>query len=164
MIILFALYGGFLYLRPIVIYQMPINAWNREIWNVPDSTQKEESFVVYNSMWKNDQEIMDSIIAFNDRTISLDTISKYLNGYKRMFFKRTTTLNKHYQETKDGSDVIYDYAKERILIIIWTITDDTINIEIDNKYYRLPINTSEANLATSISRLQNSKEYLYYEY
>lgn len=167
LIILLVSCGGaviyILFSRPIAIYQIPINAWNRKIWNVPGPTQKEESFVVYNSMWKNEQEIKDSIIAFNDRTICLDTINKYPKGYTRMFFKKTTTINKDYQEAEDGSDIIYDYADERILLITWTIIDDMIEIQVDGKYYKLPVNTNETNLVRSIYLLQNRKEYLYYE-
>lgn len=35
-----------LYFAPIKIYLMPINAWERQIWSGPTSTQKEENFVV----------------------------------------------------------------------------------------------------------------------
>lgn len=81
-----------------------------------------------------------------------------------MFFKRTTTLNKHYQEAKDGSDIIYDYANERILLIEWRIIDDFMEIKVDGRYYKLPANTDETDLIRSIRLLQNRKEYLYYDY
>lgn len=168
LIILLVFCGGIviytLFFRPIAIYQMPINAWNRKVWSAPNPTQKEESFVVYNSMWKSEHEIYDSIIAFNDRTICLDTINKYIKGYTRMFFKKTTTLNKHYQEAEDGSDIIYDYADERILLITWKLIEDMIEIKVGGKYYRLPANINETNLIRSIYLLQNRIEYLYYEY
>ena len=36
------------YLSPIEIYEMPINVWKRSVWDGPDSTQKEENYVIYN--------------------------------------------------------------------------------------------------------------------
>lgn len=83
-----------LYFAPIKIYLMPINAWERQIWSGPTSTQKEENFVVYNHLFKSKQTLIDSIIAFHDRTIRLDSIKKYPDGYCRSFFKRSTVLDK----------------------------------------------------------------------
>lgn len=76
-----------LYFAPIKIYLMPINAWERQIWSGPTSTQKEENFVVYNHLFKSKQTLIDSIIAFHDRTIRLDSIKKYPDGYCRSFSK-----------------------------------------------------------------------------
>ena len=94
-----------LYFAPIKIYLMPINAWERQIWSGPTSTQKEENFVVYNHLFKSKQTLIDSIIAFHDRTIRLDSIKKYPDGYCRSFFKRSTVLDKYYREEPNGSEL-----------------------------------------------------------
>ena len=86
-----------LYFAPIKIYLMPINAWERQIWSGPTSTQKEENFVVYNHLFKSKQTLIDSIIAFHDRTIRLDSIQKYQDGYCRSFFTRSPVLDKYYR-------------------------------------------------------------------
>ena len=68
------------YLSPIEIYERPINAWKRPVYSTPDSTQRQEFFVIYNYLGKSEQQIRDSITAYNDRTISPDTIRKYQAG------------------------------------------------------------------------------------
>lgn len=74
-------------LMPPKIYLMPINAWERKIWMGPGITQKEENYVVYWHLFKNEQALADCIIAFNDRTLSMDSIEKYPDGYCRSFSK-----------------------------------------------------------------------------
>ena len=103
-----------LYFAPIKIYLMPINAWERQIWSGPTSTQKEENFVVYNHLFKSKQTLIDSIIAFHDRTIRLDSIKKYPDGYCRSFFKRSTVLDKYYREEPNGSDIIFDHRDKQL--------------------------------------------------
>ena len=48
-----------LYFAPIKIYLMPINAWERQIWSGPTSTQKEENFVVYNHLFKSNATLSE---------------------------------------------------------------------------------------------------------
>lgn len=64
---------------------MPIDAWERKIWMGPSSTQKEENYVVYNHLCKSEQTLIDSIIAFNDRTIRLDSIKNILIAIAEAF-------------------------------------------------------------------------------
>ena len=90
------------------------------------STQKEENFVVYNHLFKSKQTLIDSIIAFHDRTIRLDSIKKYPDGYCRSFFKRSTVLDKYYREEPNGSDIIFDQRDKQILAVEWRITGDTV--------------------------------------
>ncbi|WP_052081950.1 SH2 domain-containing protein [Porphyromonas macacae] len=106
------------YLSPIEIYEMPINAWKRKVWNIPGPTRKEENLVIYNHLGKSEQQIRDAVIAYNDRTVSIDTIKKY-RIYSRDFFKRDRTLNKHYTEEPDGSDIIFDHAERGVFSIRW---------------------------------------------
>ncbi len=145
-----------LYFLPVKFYLMPIDAWKRKIWMGPSSTQKEENFVVYNHLCKSEQTLIDSIIAFNDRTIQLDSIRKYPDGYCRSFFKRSMDLGKDYQEEVDGSDIIYDHFDKRILLFEWRIVNDTVCVYFFNKYCKVPLTDIDTD-AISISRLSNLK-------
>lgn len=120
---------------------MPIDAWERKIWMGPSSTQKEENYVVYNHLCKSEQTLIDSIIAFNDRTIRLDSIKKYPDSYCRSFFRRSIILNKDYREEANGSDIIYDHFDKRILSFEWRIVNDTVmSISLINVVkYLLPV-------------------------
>ena len=150
------------YLSPIEIYEMPINAWKRPVWDGPDSTQKEENYVIYNHLGKSEQQIIDSVIAYNDRTISVDTIIKYRKGYFRYFFKRDRTLNKYYKEEPDGSDIIFDHAKRNIFFIRWKIdrSDSLVDIKVNGESYRVPISDSTWHIISSIRLLESNDKYL----
>ncbi|WP_052100774.1 hypothetical protein [Porphyromonas gulae] len=154
------------YLSPIEIYEMPINAWKRQVWNWPDSTQREESYVIYNHLGKSEQQIRDAIIAYNERTISIDTIRKYWGGYTRDFFTRDRILNKHYTEEPDGSDIIFDHTKRRVYSIRWEIDkyNSLINIDIPMKTYRVPISDSTWHIISSIQLLESNDKYLVWTY
>ncbi|ATR92904.1 MULTISPECIES: hypothetical protein [Bacteroidales] len=150
------------YLSPIEIYEMPINAWKRPVYSTPDSTQRQEFFVIYNYLGKSDQQIRDSITAYNDRTISPDTIRKYKKGYYRAFYKRDWTLNKHYAEEPDGSDIIFDHGKRRIFSIRWEIDrcDILVDIKIWGESYRVPISDSTWHIISSVRLLESNDKYL----
>ncbi|WP_025004911.1 hypothetical protein [Porphyromonas macacae] len=152
------------YLSPIKIYEMPINAWKRQVWNWPDSTQKEENYVIYNHFLKPEQQIIDSVIAYNERTIRIDTIKKYKEWYYRAFYKRDWTLNKHYKEEPDGSDIIFDHGKRRIFSIRWEIDrcDSLVDIKIWGESYRVPISDSTWQIISSIRLLESNDKYLCY--
>ena len=153
-------------LSPIKIYEMPINAWKRQVWNWPDSTQKEENYVIYNHSLKPEQEIFDSVIAYNERTIHIDTIKKYREWYYRAFYKRDWTLNKHYTEEPDGSDIIFDHGNRRILSISWEIDkcDSLVDIKIGGASYRVPISDSTSHIISSIRLLESNDKYLVWTY
>ncbi|WP_052102006.1 hypothetical protein [Porphyromonas gulae] len=151
------------YLSPIEIYEMPINAWKRPVWDGPDSTQKEENYVIYNHLGKSEQQIRDTIIAYNDRTVSIDTITKYKEGYYRVFYKRDRTLNKHYTEEPDGSDIIFDHAERNVFFIRWEINSDSlIDIKVNGESYRVPISNSTWYIISSIRLLESNDQYLRY--
>ncbi|RHO66365.1 hypothetical protein DW083_19100 [Parabacteroides sp. AF48-14] len=151
LIICTAIYWGF-YFMPVRFYLMPIDAWERKIWMGPSSTQKEENYVVYNHLCKNERTLIDSIIAFNDRTIRLDSIKKYPDGYRRSFFRRSIILNKDYREEANGSDIIYDHFDKRILLFEWRIINDTVYVEFFDKRCKVPLTGVDKD-AISISKL-----------
>lgn len=151
LIICTAIYWGF-HFMPITFYLMPIDAWGRKIWMGPSTTQKEENYVVYNHLCKSERTLIDSIIAFNDRTIRLDSIKKYPDGYRRSFFKRSMTLNKDYREEANGSDIIYDHFDKRILLFEWRIVNDTVYVDLFDKCCKVPLAGADMD-AISISRL-----------
>ncbi|KGN75463.1 hypothetical protein HQ47_01935 [Porphyromonas macacae] len=153
-------------LSPIKIYEMPINAWKRQVWNWPDSTQKEENYVIYNHFLKSEQEILDSVIAYNERTIHIDTIKKYREWYYRAFYKRDWTLNKHYTEEPDGSDIIFDHGNRNVFSIVWEIQklDSFAYVKFGGVHYRVPITDSVWNIISSPEYLNKKKEYVYYIY
>ena len=144
-----------LYFAPIKIYLMPINAWERQIWSGPTSTQKEENFVVYNHLFKSKQTLIDSII---DRTIRLDSIKKYPDGYCRSFFKRSTVLDKYYREEPNGSDIIFDHRDKQILAVEWRITGDTVCANFFGKNYKVLITDTATISIYSLSQLVNEKQ------
>ncbi|SUB88612.1 Uncharacterised protein [Porphyromonas macacae] len=152
------------YLSPIKIYEMPINAWKRQVWNWPDSTQKEENYVIYNHFLKSEQEILDSVIAYNERTISIDTIRKYRERYTRDFFKRDRTLNKHYTEEPDGSDIIFDHGKRNVFSIVWEIKkqDSFAFVRYGGVYYKVPITDSVWHIISSKRLLESNDKYFRY--
>lgn len=147
-----------LYFAPIKIYLMPINAWERQIWSGPTSTQKEENFVVYNHLFKSKQTLIDSIIAFHDRTIRLDSIKKYPDGYCRSFFKRSTVLDKYYREEPNGSDIIFDHRDKQILAVEWRITGDAVCANFFGKNYKVLITDTATISIYSLSQLVNEKQ------
>ena len=57
-----------LYFAPIKIYLMPINAWERQIWSGPTSTQKEENFVVYNHLFKSKHSLTASLLSMTGQS------------------------------------------------------------------------------------------------
>ena len=154
------------YLSPIEIYEMPINAWKRPVYSTPDSTQRQEFFVIYNYLGKSEQQIRDSITAYNDRTISPDTIRKYQAGYLRAFYKRDWVLNKHYAEEPDGSDIIFDHGKRIALMVSWEKDkcDSLIEIVIPPKSYQVPISDSTWHIISSIRLLESNDKYLVWTY
>ena len=131
-----------LYFAPIKIYLMPINAWERQIWSGPTSTQKEENFVVYNHLFKSKQTLIDSIIAFHDRS----------------FFKRSTVLDKYYREEPNGSDIIFDHRDKQILAVEWRITGDTVCANFFGKNYKVLITDTATISIYSLSQLVNEKQ------
>ena len=153
------------YLSPIEIYEMPINAWKRKVWNIPGPTRKEENLVIYNHLGKSEMQIRDAVIAYNDMTVSIDTIKKY-RIYSRDFFKRDRTLNKHYTEEPDGSDIIFDHGNRRILSISWEIDkcDSLVDIKIGGASYRVPISDSTWHIISSIRLLESNDKYLVWTY
>lgn len=148
---------GWCYFVPVKFYLMPIDAWKRKIWMGPSSTQKEENYVVYNYLYKSEKTLIDSIIAFNDRTIRLDSIKKYPDGYCRSFFRRSMVLTKDYQEETDGSDIIYDHFDRRILLFEWQIVNDTVCVDIFDKHYKVPLTDIDTD-AISISGLSQRND------
>lgn len=155
LIVCILVYWG-LYFLPVKFYLMPIDAWKRKVWMGPSSTQKEENYIVYHYICKSEQTLIDSIIAFNDRTIHLDSIKKYPDGYRRSFFKRSVVLNKDYQEEVDGSDIIYDHFDKRILLFEWQIVNDTVCAYLFNRHYKIPLAGIDTD-ALSIHKLFNLK-------
>ena len=149
------------YLSPIEIYEMPINAWKRKVWNIPGPTRKEENLVIYNHLGKSEMQIRDAVIAYNDRTVSIDTIKKY-RIYSRDFFKRDRTLNKHYTEEPDGSDIIFDHAERGVFFIRWEKDrrDSLVDIEINSESYRVPISDSTWHIISSVRLLESNDKYL----
>ena len=133
------------YFAPIKIYLMPINAWERQIWSGPTSTQKEENFVVYNHLCKSEQTLIDSIIAFHDRTIRLDSIKKYPDGYRRSFFRRSTVLNKDYREESNGA-------------VEWRITGDTVCANSFSENYEVLLTDTATTSIYSLSKLVREKQ------
>ncbi|WP_025004054.1 hypothetical protein [Porphyromonas macacae] len=150
------------YLGPIEIYEMPINAWKRQVWDGPDSTQKEENYVIYNHLGKSEQQVLDSVMAFAERTMSIDTLKKYQSMYSRSFYKRDWTVNKHYKEELDGSDIIIDHGNRRICRILWVVEDEIANIYVGGKYYVVPISDSTWQIISSIRLLESNDQYLCY--
>ena len=150
------------YLSPIEIYEMPINAWKRPVWDGPDSTQKEENYVIYNHLGKPEQQVLDSVMAFAERTMSIDTLKKYQSMYSRSFYKRDWTVNKHYREEPDGSDIIIDHGNRRIYRILWVVEDEIANIYVGGKYYIVPISDSTWHIISSIRLLESNDKYLCY--
>lgn len=138
LVVVTVIYGAFRFM-PVRIYLMPIDAWERKIWMAPSSTQKEENYVVYNHLCKSEHTLIDSIIAFSDRTIRLDSIKKYPDGYRRSFFRRSIVLDKDYREETNGSDIIYDHFDERILFFEWRIVDDTVYADLFDKHRKIPL-------------------------
>ena len=134
-----AMIGLGLYFAPIRIYLMPIDAWKRPVWSGPGSTQKEENYVVYHHWFKSEQTLIDSVIAFQDRTIRLDSVKKYPDGYCRSFFKRSAVLDKYYREEEDGSDIIFDHADKRILFVEWRIAGDTVCRYFRGENHKFPL-------------------------
>ena len=110
-------------------------------------------------------QIRDAVIAYNDRTVSIDTIKKY-RIYSRDFFKRDRTLNKHYTEEPDGSDIIFDHGNRRILSISWEIDkcDSLVDIKIGGASYRVPISDSTWHIISSIRLLESNDKYLVWTY
>ncbi len=145
------MYWGFCRVS-VKFYLMLINAWERKIWMGPSPTQKEENYVVYHHFCKSERTLIDSIIAFNDRTIRPDSIRKYPDGYRRSFFKRSAVLNKDYREETDGSDMIYDHFDKRILLFEWRIVNDTVCVSLFGKQGKVPLADMDKD-ALSISRL-----------
>ena len=152
------------YLSPIEIYEMPINAWKRQVYSTPDSTQRQEFFMIYNYLGKSEQQIRDSITAYNDRTISPDTIRKYQAGYLRAFYKRDWVLNKHYAEEPDGSDIIFDHGERNVCFIRWEKgrRDSLVDINVDGESYRVPISDSTWHIISSMRLLESNDKYLCY--
>ncbi|WP_277134609.1 MULTISPECIES: hypothetical protein [Bacteroides] len=146
------------YFAPIKIYLMPINAWERQIWSGPTSTQKEENFVVYNHLCKSEQTLIDSIIAFHDRTIRLDSIKKYPDGYRRSFFRRSTVLNKDYREESNGADIIFDHMDKLILAVEWRITGDTVCANSFSENYEVLLTDTATTSIYSLSKLVREKQ------
>ncbi len=140
---------------PVEIYLMPINAWERKVWMGPTSTQKEENYVVYHHCFKSERTLINRIIAFNDRTIRLDSVKKYPDGYCRSFFKKDRFLTEHYREEEDGSDIIYDHFDKRILLFEWRLRNDTVYVEFFGKHGRVPLTCAD-NYAIRISTLSEA--------
>ena len=116
------------------------------------------SFVVYNHLFKSKQTLIDSIIAFHDRTIRLDSIKKCPDGYCRSFFKRSTVLDKYYREEPNGSDIIFDHRDKQILAVEWRNTGDTVCANFFGKNYKVLITDTATISIYSLSQLVNEKQ------
>lgn len=119
---------------------------------------KRGKLVVYNHLFKSKQTLIDSIIAFHDRTIRLDSIKKYPDGYCRSFFKRSTVLDKYYREEPNGSDIIFDHRDKQILAVEWRITGDTVCANFFGKNYKVLITDTATISIYSLSQLVNEKQ------
>lgn len=90
---------------------------------------KKEYFVITNP--PNDTiGLLELISAFNDSTLSVDSISKYKSGsYYRAFYEETRSFSRDYEEVSGwGSDRIEDHAKKRLLTIRWQESHGSQNL------------------------------------
>src|SRR5690554_600568 len=81
---------------------------------------KKEYFVITNP--PNDTiGLLELISAFNDSTLSIDSIKKYKSGsYYRAFYEETKKFSRNYEEISGwGSDRIEDHANDRLMGIFW---------------------------------------------
>lgn len=115
---------------------------------------KEENFVVYNHLFKSKQTLIDSIIAFHDRTIRLDSI-KNIQTAIAAAFQRSTVLDKYYREEPNGSDIIFDHRDKQILAVEWRITGDTVCANFFGKNYKVLITDTATISIYSLSQLVN---------
>jgi hypothetical protein len=81
---------------------------------------KKEYFVITNPP-SDTIELLELISAFNDSTLSVDSIKKYKSGsYYRAFFEETKKFSRDYEEISGwGSDRIEDHANDRLMGIFW---------------------------------------------
>ena len=91
---------------------------------------KKEYFVITNPP-KDTIELLELISAFNDSTLSVDSIIKYKSGsYYRVFYEETKKLSRDYKEVSGwGSDRIEDHATKRLFDISW---EESYNM--DNRF------------------------------
>lgn len=89
---------------PIEIYKMS----NLEYDN-------KDYYVIYNHEGKDDSTLVYSVVDFNRRTMSLDSILKR-DFYYRRFYKQDKILTKDYRE---DHGVIRDYADRCVIHIEW---------------------------------------------
>lgn len=73
-------------------------------------------YVIYNHRGKSENEIINSVVDFNQTTISLDTILKY-GFFCRIFYLKDKNLTRDFEE--GGEDSIMDYADEKFIDIAW---------------------------------------------
>ena|GEM_PF-5146374 len=142
--------------KPIEIYPMG------NIWEVYKSygNHKHEYYVVYNTGGKSPQEIENSILEFNRKTISIDTILKYDASYIRRFFKKTRTLTPDYKE--EGNDAILDHSDDSLLAIRWTRCRNSLICingggAFTERYFEYQFRLSEANLDSILNPVLKTK-------
>ena len=88
--------------------------------NVTKELSMYEYFVITNPP-KDTIALLELISAFNDSTLSVDSIKKYKSGsYYRAFYEETKKFSRDYEEISGwGSDRIEDHAKKILLDISW---------------------------------------------
>src|SRR5690554_6186282 len=97
--------------------------------NVTKELSMYEYFVITNP--PNDTiGLLELISAFNDSTLSVDSIRKYKSGsYYRAFYEETRSFSRDYEEVSGwGSDRIEDHAKKRLLTIRWQESHGSQNL------------------------------------
>lgn len=89
-----------------------------EIYRMSGIHNRQTSYyVIYNHRGKSDTALVNSVIDFNRRTISLDTILKY-DFYFRRFYKQDKDLTKDYDDKGDPEGMM-DYAERCIIHLSW---------------------------------------------
>ncbi|WP_088656060.1 hypothetical protein [Geofilum rhodophaeum] len=88
--------------------------------NVTKELSMYEYFVITNPP-KDTIALLELISAFNDSTLSIDSIKKYKSGsYYRAFYEETKKFSRNYEEISGwGSDRIEDHANDRLMGIFW---------------------------------------------